>query len=227
MNLCGLDVVLHGKLTTYARKFKLTPTNIVNLPDISRIVVFGNGTPDDIVTFTVCHRLNGDMVAGAVKPKNHRGASTFTEMRTYLNYGKHLSKVLFLLDQENNMCEGIIDSFNLECRKQGIDIIQKQNLSNGHLYITNCTYGERALDIIVVISGLENINSNMHNIEDHLLLAASQYGMIKLASETFSSENTWNSLPKKEQEEIFHRLLNSAITNKISPQQMQGLSRLK
>jgi hypothetical protein len=227
MNLFSSEPYLRIKLDSYARKLRPPATNIVPIHSISRLIVIGDGTPDDYVAFIICHYLNGDITIGTIKPPSKRGKSTFTLLRDNIYYFKQLSKVLFLLDEETDRCEDIIENFELQCRKQKIDIIQRQNYENGHLYVAQCTCGDRNLDIIVVINGLDDINSDAHTIEDHLIKTASELGMKQLPDRTFNSKDIWNSLSQKEQEDIFSKLIKSTNADKIFPQQIKGFKLLK
>ena len=89
--------------TNIARISKKTRMDVlikgVNIADLDCLVVIGDGTPDDIAFSIIAFHLNGDKIAGIVKPEMERRYACINLIPTYLK--GNIRKILILMDEED------------------------------------------------------------------------------------------------------------------------------
>jgi len=215
-----------GRLATnIARISKKIQMNVLSLskgadtPDLDTLVVIGNGTPDDIAFSIISFHLNGDKIAGIVKPKMAKRDGCVNLIQKYME-GK-VRKILILMDQEGDTLSTIYKEIQKRLKKLatgGITVIDEESEK---VRVYEGKYGSKKFELILVINGLDEIHTDKHSIEDHLLKAAE-----KLSMEIGDFENSkaaWESLPHDLQLKIFEDLrTHRKLMESVFPQQVLG-----
>lgn len=191
--------------------------------DLDTLVVIGDGTPDDIAFSIIAFHLKGDKIAGIVKPKEEKRIDCIGLIPAYLK--GNIRKIIFLMDQEDESLHTIYEGIQKSLKnlaKCEIKIIDEEDESEKRLKVYECKYkyGSKEFELILVINGLDEIHTDKHSIEDHLLKAA---GMLKIeVGDSENSKEAWNSI-KDRHEDIFKELKKKRkIVEGVFPQQIQG-----
>jgi len=198
----------------------------VDISDLDTIVVIGDGTPDDIAFSLIAYHLNGDKIVGIVKPPGRTGLGVSDLIPTYLK-GK-VRKIMVLMDQEdeplNTICERIQNSLK-KLAKCELKIIDEEGESEKRQKVYKCKYGSKEFELIFVINGLDEILTDKHTIEDHLLKAAE---ILSIDVGDFdNSKEAWKSI-EHHHVEIFKGLKEKRnIVGSVFPQQIKGCEYLK
>jgi len=85
--------------------------------------------------------------------------------------------------------------------------------------VFKCSLAHHNFKIVLVINGLDEINSDRHTIEDHLIKAT-----IGRLEGRGSSKERWTALDKEEKRRTFVRLKEETTINEIFPQQLAGFA---
>jgi hypothetical protein len=226
MNPVGLDPPMIAKISSFFKRYyKLSPP-LPSPGSLTKLVVLGDGTPDDYAVFISSHHLNGTENVGIIKP-TITGTSIFDLMRPY-HLSNPLNTILFALDQESLPVKSICQSFESKAKKANLTFSCADVLHDGRLCIYQCTIASKPFRVIIMVNGLSDMISNIHCIEDHFLKAASILGLFEMPKVMFESKNTWHILTSEIREEIFSKLASSkTLTEKVFPQQIEGLNLLK
>ena len=196
----------------------------VDISDLDTIVVIADGTPDDIAFSIIAYLLNGDKIAGIVKPKEEKRVDCVGLIPTYLK--GNIRKILILLDQEDDTLDTIYERIQKSLKKLAkceIKIIDKEDEKRQKVY--KCKYGSKEFELILVINGLDDIHTDKHTIEDHLLKAAE---MLSIGiNDLGDSKEAWKSI-EYHHEEVFKGLKEKRnIVESVFPQQIRGCKYLK
>jgi hypothetical protein len=186
---------------------------------IDSFIMIGNGTPDDQVMGILSFRLNGGKIVGIVKPLEATGISVMDLIKTYLTQTK-VDKYLILVDQERLTSDELFENVERKMRNIGISSSTKEERDRVRAYV--CSTGSKEFKVFIVVNGLDEVSTDEHTIEDHLIKSL---GM-KVRG---TSKETWNSLSSKEKEDAFRRLnrINEDSIGHIFPQQVYGLKLLE
>ena len=185
---------------------------------LDSLIVIGNGTPDDKVIGVLSHYLDGNTVTGVVKPKEKMGLSAIDRLKTYLD--SKINKIMVLIDQENRLLREFFDEALERLTQIGIDLTVEEEEMN-RLRVCRCSLAGKRFEVIIVVNGLDDISTEKHTIEDHLIKSAG-------IEAKGSSKNSWNSLSKNEREEVFRKLKGKrGIIEDLFPQQVIGCKRLR
>jgi len=187
--------------------------------DLDTLVVIGDGTPDDIAFGIIAFHLKGDKIAGIVKPKEEKRIDCVGLIPAYLK--GNIRKIIFLMDQEDDKLSTIYETIHEGVKKIAtgkIKVIDEE--SEKRLKVYECKYGSKEFELILVINGLDEIHTDKHSIEDHLLKAAE---LLSIEVGDFgNSKEAWNSI-KDRHEDIFKKLKKKRkIVEGVFPQQIQG-----
>ncbi|MEM4311715.1 MAG: hypothetical protein QXX95_04940 [Nitrososphaerales archaeon] len=208
------------ELNKYDRKYRLNSIALkVEEPLISLIVLAEGEEEARLLPFMV-NALNGERKTVAItKPKETR-YSSIRFIKLWLNSLKTLKKLLFIIDQENEEIDKIFDNMANSLNEIGIQISYEKGIEN-RVRSYNCELGNIVFEVIIVISGVKNLNSKKHKIEDHLL-------SIRGVSESMEdSKEYWKRLPQDSKEEIYERLKDRDLINKHFSSHMKALSELE
>jgi len=210
--------------TNIARISKKTRMDVlikgVNIADLDCLVVIGDGTPDDIAFSIIAFHLNGDKIAGIVKPEMERRYAYINLIPTYLK--GNIRKILILMDEEDDPLDTIYEKIQRgveELATGKVKVIDEETEERVRIYTGK--YGSKDFVLILVINGLGDIRTDKHSIEDHLLKAAK---MLSIDIGDFeNSKAAWKSINHNRQLEIFNALKNNReMVKRVFPQQVQG-----
>ena len=193
----------------------------VNIADLDCLVVIGDGTPDDIAFSIIAFHLNGDKIAGIVKPEMERRYACINLIPTYLK--GNIRKILILMDEEDDPLDTIYEKIQRgveELATGKVKVIDEETEERVRIYTGK--YGSRDFVLILVINGLDDIRTDKHSIEDHLLKAADEMLSIDIG-DFENSKAAWKSINHNLQLEIFNALKNNReMVKRVFPQQVQG-----
>ena len=210
--------------TNIARISKKTRMDVlikgVNIADLDCLVVIGDGTPDDIAFSIIAFYLNGDKIAGIVKPEKEKRYACINLIPTYLK--GNIRKILILMDEEDDPLDTIYEKIQRgveELATGKVKVIDEETEERVRIYTGK--YGSKDFVLILVINGLGDIRTDKHSIEDHLLKAAK---MLSIDIGDFeNSKAAWKSINHNRQLEIFNALKNNReMVKRVFPQQVQG-----
>ncbi len=193
--------------------------------DIDSIIVLGNGNVDDMAIPIVCYHLNGNRIVGITKPDGKKRLNALNEFPKYIS-GSKIDKIALVMDQEGENLAGIFKQAEHKLRDQNIGFELTKNDSRFKLY--QCKYGSRTFDFILIINGLDDISTETHKVEDHLVKAALELSKIS-NSNLQDSKETWNSsFDASIQNEILNKLVDSeSLSSEVFPQHFDGLRLLE
>jgi hypothetical protein len=192
--------------------------------DLDTLVVIGDGTPDDIAFSIIAFHLNGDKIAWIVKPKEEKRVDCVGLIPAYLK--GNIRKIIFLMDQEDDKLNTIYERIHEGVKKLAtgkIKVIDEE--SEKRLKVYECKYGSKEFELILVINGLDEIHTDKHSIEDHLLKAAK---MLSIDAGDFgNSKAAWKSITHDRQSKIYKELkAHRKLVESVFPQHVQGCNYL-
>ncbi len=154
---------------------------------------------------------------GIVKPQvTILGA--IDQLKTYLK--PNITRVMILLDQETTPLTNLIPEIERRIRCEGITIDEEnQTETSERLKIYRCSFSNRDFELVLVISGIDEVPTQNHAIEDHLVKVAN---LEEECRRTQNSKETWSNLTKLQQEEIFRTLQSRNLVVDNFPQQFNG-----
>jgi hypothetical protein len=92
----NIAMKLPGRLKKISKRLRL---DLSSRGELESAIILGDGTPDDIVVAIVCYHLNGDKIAGLIKPERITGPSVVELIpKTYLKM--KIGKFAVVVDQE-------------------------------------------------------------------------------------------------------------------------------
>ena len=196
----------------------------VDTTDSDTLVVIGNGTPDDIAFSIIAFHIKVGKIAGIVKPKMERRYGFINLIPTYLK-GK-VRKILILMDQEDDKMSTIYETIYEGVKKLETGKIKVSDEESEKVRVYEGKYGGKAFELIIAINGLDEIHTDKHSIEDHLLKAAE---ILSIEVEDFeNSKAAWKSINYDLQLKIFKGLEEKRkIVESVFPQQIKGCEYLK
>jgi len=152
--------------TNIARISKKTRMDVlikgVNIADLDCLVVIGDGTPDDIAFSIIAFYLNGDKIAGIVKPKMEKRYACIDLIPTYLK--GNIRKILILMDEEDDPLDTIYERIQRGVEKLAtgeVEVIDEETEERVRIYTGK--YGGRDFVLILVINGLDDIRTDKHS----------------------------------------------------------------
>jgi len=225
MKLYFLDTT--SKTAINVGKLKKSGYNVRRLiasiaPTLDTLIVLGDGTPDDKVLGVIFHHLNGNKIVGIVKPQVTR-LGAIDQLKTYLK--PNITRIMILLDQETTPLTDLIPEITNRIECEGITIDEEnQTETSERLRTYRCSLSNRNFELILVINGIDEVATQNHAIEDHLLKVAN---LEEECRRTQNSKETWSNLTKVQQEEIFRSLQNRNLVIDNFPQQFNGCRRLE
>lgn len=131
---------------------------------------------------------------------------------------RKVKKILILMDQENDEIAYIYK--NVEGLMRNNFTSFKEKISEHRVKVYECKYGGYKFDLLVVINGIDEIESEYHTIEDHLIMV----GNIQIEKGK-NSKDAWKKLNKEEKKKIYIKLNNNL--KKYVPQQYYACSLLE
>jgi|LGVE01.1.fsa_nt_gb hypothetical protein len=193
-------------------------------PGLDTLVVIGDGTPDDIAVSIIAFHSEADKIVGIVKPEI-RGLGVIDLIPRYME--GNIRKILVLLDQDDYILSTFHEKLQKRLQKVAtseLEIIEGK--AEKRLRVYNGKYGGKEFELILVINGLDEIRTDQHTIEDHLLKAAE---ILSLDVGDFeNSKKAWQSIISERQLKIFKELkAKRKLVRTIFPQQVKGCEYIK
>ena len=217
---------LRSKTGKISKKFMFEIID-VHGSNIDSLIVLGNGDVDDQVIPIICHHLNGSKVVGITKPEGQTRINVLKNIPTYVSNLK-IKTIVEIMDQEEDTLERIYNQIERHLQDMNIRFELVRNINRARKY--ECRFGSRTFNFILVISGVESLASEKHNIEDHLIQAAIESSKLDISMENarIDSKKIWRSFSKENQYEILSEILNrKSLAQKILPQHFEGLKFLE
>jgi hypothetical protein len=191
-----------------------------SVPTVDRLVVLGDGSPEDkLVGILSCH-LDGSKVVAIVKaPKSNLAALDC--VKEYAKRRK-IEKMLFIIDQDNLNLDRLFEIAVIRITKHGIEI-QPIEMENGldRVKAYRCRCSGKDLVVVIVASGLDAFETTKHEIEDHLLLVAG------VDSSGNDPKKQWESLDQDAKDDVIRLLKDKDVCETFLPQHFCGLSYLE
>jgi hypothetical protein len=160
---------------------------------LDKLIVLGNGSPEDAIVGILSYHLNGEWTVGIVKP-SRTGIATLDYVRDYAK--DNVRKILFIIDQDDNNLDQFFQLVRERIGQTGRVQLIENCEDDERVKMYTCFMSHRSIDIIVVASGSEELDSPSHEIEDHLLVIAG------IVSHVNDSKEYWRSLDESEREDI-------------------------
>jgi len=185
------------------------------------VIVIGNGTPDDIVTTIIAHHMNGTKTAAMIIPecesKQNRSIKRTGDIVLEITiksskFMKKFSTMLFVIDQETLKLDERFRGIIRRLKGCGVDFTDMDETCNDRVKAFKCKTGDWAFYLVCVVNGLDDVPSERHCIEDHLV----KLGNLKLIKN--DSKETWWALEKSRQYKILGRLSDKSVVDKFFPQ---------
>ena len=171
--------------------------------NISSIIMLGDGDRDDIIVPIVCHHLNGEKTIGITKPVNPRIGS-ISELPVILRR-LSVDKIALVMDQEGDELKQLYKQIEKKLRKMNVRF-EKEDVGR-RLVRYICKVGHRKFELILIISGIDEMPLETHKIEDHLLKALSE--LSETEYDVGDSKEAWEGLGKSTQREVLLKLKDS------------------
>jgi hypothetical protein len=230
MKINILSPIFKGKLTQklnnkVSKSFRYNIIIDNTRETIDSIIILGNGNVDDIAIPIVCHHLSSSKIVVIVKPDGRKRTETINGFSTYVS-GTEIDKIALVMDQEGENLYEIYERIEHKLMNQNIrfEIIMENNRVKQY----RCWYGSKPFDFILIISGLDDITTQSHKIEDHLINSALKLSKISNANLLQDSKDNWNSIDAPLQKEILNYLVNNrGHSSEVFPQHFMGLQLLE
>ena len=215
---------LATNIAIISKRIKMNVLTKFEPPGLDTLVVIGDGTPDDIVFSIIAFHSEADKIVGIVKPEI-RGLGVIDLIPRYLK--GNIRKILVLLDQDDYLLSEFYEKIQKRLQKVAtseLEIIEGK--TEERLRVYNGKYGGKEFELILVINGLDEIRTDQHTIEDHLLKAAE---ILSIDVGDFeNSKKVWQSIIPERQLKIFRELkAKRKLVGTIFPQQVKGCEYLK
>lgn len=192
-----------------------------NAKTIDKLVLLGNGSPEDEIIGIMGLHLDGDMIVGIVKPeKPDLPALDF--VKEYI-LETNVIKILFVVDQDDRDLDALFTRATKRLRDSGIRVEPETDYDDiDRARVYRCyVQGTKTRHLIIVVSGDENFATPQHEIEDHLLMIAG----IERAEK--GSKEKWKSLNKADKDDVFRLLKNKDLFEIAFPHHVCGCNCLE
>ncbi len=200
---------------TYSARFRNDV--ICDTGDADSLVMLGDGDVDDIVIPVICHHLNGTGVAAVAKPEHPR-IGALNELQTVVKR-VGADKIALIMDQEGDELAQIREQVGARLRRMNVRFQQDEVLAKVVHY--RCTMGSRRFELILIVSGREDVRVRAHKIEDHLVR------FIQSPQEFSDSKEVWKKVDEDTRKEVLRKLLEEEACREAFPQHFVGLNLLK
>jgi len=214
---------LATNIARISKRIKMNVLTKFGPPGLDTLVVIGDGTPDDIVFSIIAFHSEADKIVGIVKPEI-RGFGVIDLIPRYLE--GNIRKILVLLDQDDYILSEFYEKLQKRLQKVATSELEINDEDcEKRLRVYNGKYGGKEFELILVINGLDEIRTDQHTIEDHLLKAAE---ILSIDVGNFeNSKKAWQAIPER-QLKIFKELKTKGkLVGTIFQQQVKGCEYLK
>lgn len=200
------------RLLKFNRKYNLREFT-TDGSTFSGAIAITDGTPDDIITFMLCSHLNGNLVNAMFKPVEGTRLGSMQGIIDLI--GPKISAFLMVLDREDDSVDAIRVSIEKYLQNHGCEY---DRTPADHCLIYNCSKGPHDFIFIVIINGIDQVNTRVHCIEDHLIFAGDLDG-------EGDSKQTWRQLSNQERDSIISDLVRASRRRlvEVFPQHVEAL----
>lgn len=211
------------RVRAFSRNFKLkviVERGVVRKP--LKLVMLGDGSPDDVMVAIVANHLDGGEVVALVKPKVPREAGIVDALHAWTR--AEVSGILAILDQETTSVDEVMRAFEDRLRVSGVRF--ERRAKRGRVATYACSIGPSRFEVILVVNGLEE-QYIRHTVEDHFLEAAKRSTLRKVVEEALrrtrrDPKRAWSLLGEK-RGEVFGRLVKDPrLAERSFPQQFKA-----
>lgn len=186
---------------------------------LDKLIVLGDSSPEDEIVGIMSYHLNGRRTVGILKPEETAGMPALDYIREYTT--GNVRKILFIMDQDGNSLDRFFELVEERLGRIGrVQPIENHD-DDERVKLYTCHMSHRSVDIIVVASGSEDLDTPSHEIEDHLLLIAGIDGRID------DSKDQWRSLDESEREDVMRLLKDRDLFEITFHQHICGCSYLE
>lgn len=242
MNVNLIDPYLKSTLKDQLPKIEKGLNKVIVNKEINYIMMLGNGSLDSIIMVIISYNLNHTKTVGMTKPKNKekydmiigpyiktnktiypQGCDLVKIIPTYIKYS---NKVALVIDQEYETLDSIFQRIDKNLAAINIKIDSKEKINDKAIHY-QCSFASKKLDFILIISGLSELQTKSHKIEDHLIKIATKLNKInpKIIRD---SKDIWRSLNDSIKNDVMRHLChNNDLLIEIFPQHYRGLNLLK
>ena len=194
---------------------------------ITKVIILGNGSPDDVVMTILTHKFNGTTVVGICKPEYLR-METIRAIKSIITVSTDIRKILLVIDQETQKLSELKQELERKMSEYGIN--HKLIICEKRLWIYECSILTRTFDEIIVINGLDR-NYVKHTIEDHLLEIAKENNInVEELMEKSNGDpkSAWYMLSKKERGKVLESLVRipTQKLSKFFPQHIKAIKHM-
>jgi hypothetical protein len=215
---------LPGRLKKISKRLRL---DLSSGGELGSAIILGDGTPDDVVVAIVCYHLNGDKIAGLIKPEGVTGPSVVELIpKTYLKM--KVGKFAVVVDQEVDYptVEKLVKDVEKRLKSHHVELEILESYERLRVY--RCKSGGREFELVLIVNGLDEVPVKVHQIEDHLIRAANDIGLDVDITKIDNSKVKWLKIDKRHKNEVFRKLVDDRkLTFKLFPQHAKGLGYLE
>lgn len=202
------------------RKYEYDVRRIVAMTamTLDKLIVLGDSSPEDEIVGIMSQHLNGRRTVGILKPIT-AGMSALDYIREYAT--GNVRKILFIMDQDGNSLDRFFELVEERLGRIGRVQPTENYEDDERVKVYTCYMSHRSVDIIVVASGSEDLDTPSHEIEDHLLLIAG------IDMHVDDSKDHWRSLDESEREDVMRLLKDRDLFEITFHQHICGCSYLE
>jgi hypothetical protein len=181
------------------RRYGFNTRNMVaqNPGTLDKLIILGDGSPEDEIMGILSHHLDGQRIVGIVKSPT-AGIAALDNIRYYAQH--NVQTILFIVDQDDTSLDRFFQLARERIEQTGRAQLVEDLRDDDRVRMYECCLSNKSVNIIVVASGSEDLNTLNHEIEDHLLVIAG------IESHVRDSKTYWRSLGASEREDILRLL---------------------
>jgi hypothetical protein len=91
-----------------------------------------------------------------------------------------------------------------------------------------CNFGGREFELVLIVNGLDEVPVKVHQIEDHLIRAANDFGLNVDITKINDSKVEWSKIDKRRRNDVFRKLVDDRkLAFGLFPQHVRGLGYLE
>jgi hypothetical protein len=162
---------------------------------LDKLIILGNGSPEDEIVGIMSNHLNGRRTVGIIKSQSS-GIASLDHVRYYASFS-NVQKILFIIDQDDNSLSQFFASVSKRIGRA--EPIRDQG-ENDRVKMYRFHLPQKTVDVIVVASGSDDLDTSHHEIEDHLLVLAGKGPSVN------DPKEHWRTLNQDEKQDVFRLL---------------------
>lgn len=185
--------------------------------DIRSVIIIPEGTPEDKIFTLLADQLNGDTTTTILKPTIGTGLGFIDHLSIHLK--SPIEIVTIVVDRDCYSEEELLEVADRKLAEKGF---RRTNQLCPNCYEYIGTFGGRSYTVLLLVNGCDEIETEQHTIEDHLL----KTGNIQCES---TSKQAWKQQTEEEQKRIIRQLANggTGILRNNFPQHYATIQKIK